>query len=254
MGLPHLRESMVQKVADGNEHARFTARLVRCARAHGVPAWIENPHTSYLWRVPEWREIVETFPASFVVVDFCQLGTPWRKRTRLYMADLGPQRVLCKGGHTHQKLEGHSRFHGKQWTKVAEHYPRILNSFIAEFLARPVLPLHQLRRLDLAACARCSGARIGEASKPGPGFSPEEVELVTPATARLQEKVLAGFQGWLSSVLSVPAIRSMHRCAMVYVLLLRAYGNQCTSFRIFWRGIRNNVSSCVRSCLLLGTC
>ncbi|CAE7331417.1 unnamed protein product, partial [Symbiodinium sp. CCMP2456] len=58
------------------------------------------------------------------------------------------------------------------------------------------------RRLDLNACAKCSGARTGEAKNPGPQFkgvkldSLEDVALVTDTTAKLQSRVLAGFEEW----------------------------------------------------------
>ena len=53
----------------------------------------------------------------------------------------------------------------------------------------------------------------------------EEVALVTPATARLQERVVRGFEGWLSFALSEPALESLSHCATAYCALLRAYGD-----------------------------
>lgn len=110
---------------------------------------------------------------------------------------------MCDRGHAHQVLKGYSRVHGQQWTKLAEAYPRALNNFLAEYL--------------------CSQL-IGEASHPGPS-SLEEVELVTPATAKLQARVLEGFEGWLFRVFSASAARSLPSCAMALVHLLRLYGD-----------------------------
>ena len=225
LGVWPLRPAMAAKVVAGNSHAAFMAMMVTEARQAEVPAWVENPHNSYLWALPCWRAIQAEYPESWMVLDYCQLGTSWRKRTRFYMSDIGNQRLLCRGGHHHQQLQEYSRFHGKQWTKVAEHYPPRLNHFIAEFLGAAILPVAERRRLDISACAGSGCRRIGEAKKPGPVVSLEEVQLVTPATARLQERVLQGFREWLSSGLSVPALTSLESCAMAYVCLLRAYGD-----------------------------
>ena len=74
------------------------------------------------------------------------------------------------------------------------------------------------------------GARIGEAQNPGPPSkgglrSLEDVTLVTAATAKLQNRVLAGFEAWLSEGLSDSARRSLSACAMAFCALLRAYGD-----------------------------
>ncbi|CAE7651862.1 unnamed protein product [Symbiodinium sp. CCMP2456] len=70
------------------------------------------------------------------------------------------------------------------------------------------------KRLDLAACARCLGARMGE-----------EVNLVTETTVKLQNRVLADFEGWLRSGLSDSALGSLSSCAMAYCTMIRAYGD-----------------------------
>ena len=225
LGVPQCRESMREKVEQGNRHAAFTAEVAELALDLHIPIWIENPHGSFFWSTPWWAAIRERCgAAAFGIVDYCMLGLPWRKRTRLFLPGAPEQRLLCDRGHAHQVLKGYSRVHGQQWTKLAEAYPRALNNFLAEYLCSQLLPPEQRRRLDISACARCLEARIGEASHPGPS-SLEEVELVTPATAKLQARVLEGFEGWLFRVFSASAARSLPSCAMALVHLLRLYGD-----------------------------
>ncbi|OLQ00509.1 hypothetical protein AK812_SmicGene16820 [Symbiodinium microadriaticum] len=232
-GLPSFRQSMESKVAEGNAHSAFVAEIVTVALRLDLPFWVENPRTSYMWDMPEWKSLIDAAPTDpFAVIDYCQLGAPWRKRTRFFVSGcLAGQRLLCQGGHLHQRLSGYSQLHRKSWTKVAEHYPPAVNRLLALHLMSPVLRPGMRRRLDLALCARCSGARIGEAGNPGPAGpvdrvrSLEEVELVTPATARLQARVLGDFEDWLARELTPPARRTLCSCAMAFCTLVRCYGN-----------------------------
>ena len=228
-GLPEVRGSMRTKVEQGNQHADFTATLAELGIRKGIFVWFENPHGSYLWRTARWKDLIDKLgPSSYAVIDYCQLGCAWRKRTRLFApGPLGGQRLLCQGRRLHQQLSGHSALHCKQWTKVAEPYPAALNRILASFLAQAVVPSAQRLRLDLAACAKCGCRCIGDAKNPGPQrpASLEEVSLVTPATAKLQDRVVREFREWLGSELSAPACRSVESCAMAFVLVLRAYGN-----------------------------
>ena len=232
-GLPSFRQSMESRVAEGNAHSAFIAEVVTVALRLDLPFWVENPRTSYMWDMPEWKSLIDAAPTDpFAVIDYCQLGAPWRKRTRFFVSGcLAGQRLLCQGGHLHQRLSGYSQLHRKSWTKVAEHYPPAVNRLLALHLMSPVLRPGMRRRLDLALCARCSGARIGEAGNPGPAGpvdrvrSLEEVELVTPATARLQARVLGDFEDWLARELTPPARRTLCSCAMAFCTLVRCYGN-----------------------------
>ena len=203
LGLPSLRPSMQKKVDDGNSHADFMAEVVKAGIEVGIPSWAENPtKVTFVWDTPSWKALLSMHgPEAVPVVDYGRFGTPWRKRTRIFApgeAGLGGQRVLCKGPHNHVRLSGYSRAHRKQWTKVAEPYPRALNRLLAWYMINPNLPGHLRRRLDVAACARCHGARIGEATSPGPAPRPstlESVELVLARTVEIQRQVLGDFQG-----------------------------------------------------------
>ncbi|CAE7208765.1 unnamed protein product [Symbiodinium microadriaticum] len=123
------------------------------------------------------------------------------------------------------------------WDSVEETMQRA--SPTERILQRASPPMDQSRRgcpsllgsgSTLNACAKCVGARIGEAQNPGPPSkgglrSLEDVTLVTAATAKLQNRVLAGFEAWLSEGLSDSARRSLSACAMAFCALLRAYGD-----------------------------
>ncbi|CAE6965207.1 unnamed protein product [Symbiodinium sp. CCMP2592] len=233
-GLPDARPSMREKIDEGNQHADFMASVAELCQELDLPCWVENPHGSYLWALPRWRRFLgDDWRSVCWVVDYCALGAPWRKRTRFYVGRRhGGQSLLCPGGCRHQRLSGYSSLHRQQWTKVAEAYPREMNTFLAYHLANRTLQGTERRRLDLAACARCIGARIGEAKVPGPRKelivgSLEEVSLVTPTTAKLQSRVLGEFEAWLleEEGLSDSALRSLSSCAMAYCVFLRAYGD-----------------------------
>ena len=47
-GIPWMRESMRSRVADGNAHADFNAKLLNLCRALDILFWLENPDSSYL--------------------------------------------------------------------------------------------------------------------------------------------------------------------------------------------------------------
>ncbi|CAE7307382.1 unnamed protein product, partial [Symbiodinium sp. CCMP2456] len=233
LGLPGLRSSMYAKVMEGNQHAEFVAALVSEFQLLSLPYWVENPHGSYFWEVPSIKNLLgEPWRDSCWVLDYCAFGTAWRKRTRFFVGrELGGQEVRCPGCREHQRLVGYSSYHRRQWTKVAEVYPRAVNSLLAHHLANSSRPVGLRKRLDLAACARCLGARIGEATNPGPRprqphhGSLEEVNLVTETTVKLQNRVLADFEGWLRSGLSDSALSSLSSCAMAYCTMIRAYGD-----------------------------
>ena len=156
----------------------------------------------------------------------------WRKRTRFFVgSDAGGQCVRCPGCPQHQRLSGYAKLHRRQWTKVAEAYPKQINKLLAQHLIRQSSAPEKRRRLDLVSCAKCIGSRFGEAGNPGPSeaegklSSLENVSLVTAATAKLQSRVVLGFEEWLLQGLSDRALRSLSSCAMAYCTLLRAYGD-----------------------------
>lgn len=163
-GRPGLSKKMRKKVRDGNSFAQWAAHLIR--KYHGrLWFWVENPQSSWFWRLPCYRSILHQHLGGFLQLDYCRFGMPWRKRTRFYtniVELVGPgrstpgmhtvhstlhtapkrkrkqmqtpfylgQTCYCLGGHVHQLLKGTSPS-GLPWTKVAEPYPHA----VAEILA-----------------------------------------------------------------------------------------------------------------------
>ena len=54
------------------------------------------------------------------------------------------------------------------WTKLAEPYPRKLSLLLANASAQDAGWLGDFCPLDLARCAKCTSARVGEAAHPAP--------------------------------------------------------------------------------------
>ncbi|CAE8722794.1 unnamed protein product, partial [Polarella glacialis] len=203
-GLPALSERMTQKICDGNSHSVFVCRLLRLAHQLGVIFWIENPDSSWLFRQRRWLRFCKRLGVgTYRLDDFCRFGIRWWKRTRFI---------------------ANSRLRGV----VA----------IAVCLDCDLYP--ERRRLDIAACARASSLRIGEASHPGPGFRAKqaatscaaqcshielaEVSLFQPGTDALRSQVWAIFTTWLESALEPEQANLLLQVPEVAALLLTAFG------------------------------
>ncbi|CAE7648407.1 Cdk10, partial [Symbiodinium necroappetens] len=228
-GLPDCRPAMQAKVAAGNQHAAFAARVVETAAQVGTDFWIENPAASFLWQQPAWQALTEGVgsPGGFFLLDFCRCGSPWRKRTLIYTSTaLRGQRLLCSCSGPHQRLSGYCKERRQMWTKVAESYPRPLNGLLAAAATEAMRPLGDRRHISACDICRCGSQRIGEADNPGPAeVCLEEVQLVSARTQALQHRLLTDFRTWLASQLSRPARLSLEGCAMAFCAVLRAYGN-----------------------------
>eukprot|EP00959_Pyramimonas_sp_CCMP1952_P122453 2559976-Pyramimonas_sp.AAC.1 len=95
---------------------RFSVSVLTVACRMQVPRSMENPSTSRLWLAPPVASLVRSTRWSFVSTDFCQWGTPWRKRTSFLgtYIDLTPlvklrkrtQGCCSRTGLPHQVLEG----------------------------------------------------------------------------------------------------------------------------------------------------
>ena len=134
-GLSSLRAADAWKVHVGNAIAKFSASIFLLARSLRIPVAAENPHMSWLWDQPSWKQCRRIFNVNEVVVDYCACGTSWRKRTRIIYChvDLQPlARLRCHGrshctfsGRAHVQLVGQD--HAGRWlTHIAEPYPRLL--------------------------------------------------------------------------------------------------------------------------------
>eukprot|EP00959_Pyramimonas_sp_CCMP1952_P458885 9477361-Pyramimonas_sp.AAC.1 len=67
----------------GNKIIRAVLRILRHLNRYKIPWILENPSTSRLWFIPEILALCSQARAEWRLADFCQWGTPWRKRTWL---------------------------------------------------------------------------------------------------------------------------------------------------------------------------
>eukprot|EP00438_Fugacium_kawagutii_P001100 Skav235078 [mRNA] locus=scaffold2106:3814:8424:- [translate_table: standard] len=233
-GKQEVSAKMKVKIEEGNDMALWCIRLLDIALSQNLTVWLENPGSSWLFRLPAWKELEKKWPQLRPwTVDYCRYGMPWRKRTKFYNNGvLSDVRTLCAGCAQHQHLKGRSKAHGKSWTLVAQPYP----PGVAEAVA--LCALHREGLVDLdqhfdpAACAKVGHRRVGEAAHPGPRARAvprtgllEEVPLVEAKTKALQDKVWGSFLGWLNSTLTPGAVHSAMAHPSLLVLLAREYGN-----------------------------
>ena len=62
MGLPNLSEKMQQKIEQGNSFALWCFDLLRRASQLGLAVWLENPHSSWMFRIPAFGELLQAVP------------------------------------------------------------------------------------------------------------------------------------------------------------------------------------------------
>eukprot|EP00434_Breviolum_minutum_P030991 symbB.v1.2.027409.t1/scaffold2802.1/size122644/5 len=234
-GLDTMSAAMRTKVREGNEFAIWLASLVRKAIRRKVVFWIENPWLSYLWDLEEWQSIAAEPGVDFFLVDYCRLGTGWRKRTKILTdTAIQGQRLLCNCRKKHIHLVGYSRSHGKSWTQVAEAYPTGLCHILSAAVSEKLKPLQRQRKLDASACARCCGRKIGEASNPGPRRpyvrgpqvpnNLEEIDTVQTSTRLLQSRAHTTFLNWLQGQLADESWEWVRQDPKQQVLFLRPFG------------------------------
>ena len=236
-GLKNVTLNMKEKIKVGNQHSSFVFRVVERCRANQIGYFVENPDGSFLWLQPLWLASGWALMENSYRFDQCRYSAAWRKRTRLATnLSFAGQRELCQGGHTHITLRGRSSHHRLNWTRVAQVYPRRLCLRIARALGEFAgLKVNDRRRahFDCAAWARCSSLRIGEATNPGPRrrvlvardeADLNDVKLVEPVTARVQERVWVSFEKWLNQTFRVEAVEQMFRSPGLVTLVLQKYG------------------------------
>lgn len=82
-GKSGLSSNMQAKVTAGNQMAIWFFSIIEAALHEGLAAWFENPHASWMFRLPEWKLVLERWSELRPwIVDYCRYGTKWRKRTK----------------------------------------------------------------------------------------------------------------------------------------------------------------------------
>ena len=132
LGLPNLSDADQAKVDKANYLAYRMCCIIRSCHRCGVPWAIENPGYSRLWLLPRIRRLIDHTGSSHVLVDFCQFGERWRKRTRLEFShcDFDSLGVRCRPsnyccnmtGKRHIELTGKTKS-GTFLTRIAQAYP-----------------------------------------------------------------------------------------------------------------------------------
>ena len=233
-GLPGLSWNMQKKVKVGNAIARFCSLLMKLCYELEIGFWCENPDSSFLWSLPDWARFRNADSPDTFRAAFCRFGTPWRKNTRFATnLLLKGHRMLCGcGGRQHQRLRGYSREHQKQWTKLAEPYPRGIALLLAKACGVHAGVIHR-DRLNISGCCRSKSLRIGEAENPGPRRPPrnqlrslEEMPLLMPATIALEKRVLQQFFDWCRTEIHGLSLEELFfKVPALNALLLRCYGD-----------------------------
>ena len=156
-GLSGLSLKDKERVRLGNNLARFSFRIFRFCHQLCIPAAIENPSTSRLWLIRPAQQIQSYPDVHLHVTDYCQDGTPWRKRTKVLTCHIDFSLVprLCtshKGICSHTN-KPHVQLCGQQYgqflTLLAQPYPKklcnriatVFHSAMLESLSRPMMKL-----------------------------------------------------------------------------------------------------------------
>ena len=130
-GLPDLPPADAAKVHSGNLLLNLVVTLADVSRKLQIPFMLENPNTSYTWKMPRMSSLMQKPGVAQITVSYCRWGTPWRKDTKFVMYLLDPAtlegfrctgRKCCMTGEKHVQLRGLGP--DRQFlTKKAEPYP-----------------------------------------------------------------------------------------------------------------------------------
>jgi hypothetical protein len=133
------------KVDIGNRCIQAAIKLITQFDHNGIPWILENPHSSKIWFIAELIQLSNNSNTHTVITDFCQFGTPWRKRTRFLCGNIDKQDterinkqctgcgVCSKSGSKHFQLTGSNK-QGIPWTRTAMPYPAKLCHGLAHAL------------------------------------------------------------------------------------------------------------------------
>ena len=238
-GLPWLVGKRRAKVLEGNSHAEWCRRLIDLCEKAKVSWWLEQPDTSMMWRLREFRRFRAPDSQHVWRGDFCYFGTAWRKRTRVACSnELAGRRHFCRCLVPHVVLRGRKPGTNESWTAVAQPYPKEFARTLAEGVAREAGWSSSRRRLDIPGCARCICSRIGEASTPGPRLARrhrdgdlESRPIQSSTTLVYEARLWDDFLAWCASRLS-DSLLVFSLCPVLVAMALRAYGNFCF---FFWK-------------------
>ena len=156
-GVPWAPTKMKHKILIGNALASFTAKCAWLAHP-AVLFWVENPRSSWLWKLRPFLRLSQKPGVGFWRVDYCRYGTLWKKPTSVLtnIDQLVGRSTLCSCPGPHLNLRGNSPWR-TAWSKVAEPYPHGFAESLA--IAGAVSCGRLARRVDLDAIAQSAARR-----------------------------------------------------------------------------------------------
>lgn len=158
-GIPGLRQSMREKVSEGNCHSDFVKDVVDEAETAECAYFVENPDSSWWWRQRRWKRWRPSWSEHLFRCCFCRFGTPWRKGTRFATnTRLAGVRMMCKCKKPHIQLRGMHPHKKIPWTLVAQPYPKGLCRLLAISLCQRA-GWCRSERLNVAECSKAGPLR-----------------------------------------------------------------------------------------------
>ena len=116
-GVPGLSTRDQTKVELGNLFVEVTAELILWCQRYHVRWSIENPATSFIWKMPKFKEVWDKTGPSAVTCDMCRFGCKHLKPTTIWSSfcltelDLKCDRAVRP--HTHEPSR-HSHDQGQE--------------------------------------------------------------------------------------------------------------------------------------------
>ena len=128
----------------GHVTMRSAYQIARRAIACSLPVVLEQPCASLMLETPEHKRVARDSTYRHLHVDQCQFGARWRKRTALcFWNTVSPDALdlrccgrqgICDVTHKyHIQLQGKAPG-GRNWTSIAQHYPKKRCNAIARIL------------------------------------------------------------------------------------------------------------------------
>ena len=151
-GLPGLSTRDQAKVELGNLFVEVTAELIGWCHRYQVRWSIENPATSFIWKMPKLKEVWDKIGPSEVTFDMCRFGSKHLKPTTIWssfcLKELDLKCDKAVRPHTHEPLQGTIMIEGRKVfkTRLAQVYPARLCEVWARqvTIGDPLVPTYGL--------------------------------------------------------------------------------------------------------------
>ena len=151
-GLRGLSQRDQEKVELGNSLLALSVELIYHCHRYGVKWSLENPATSFMWDMPNMRQLQNALKPSFVTFDMCRFGSSHLKPTTIWSSFcLQALALRCDKAvrpHEHVPLHGTIVINGKKTfkTRLAQVYPSQLCDLWAQEvkIVDPLLPTYGL--------------------------------------------------------------------------------------------------------------